>query len=91
MEARVNYVDRATRVTPTAVCVALRARNGYLRIEHMTELLVSARELAGLYGVTEETVRVWARAGVIPALHVGPRLLRFDPEAVRASLESKDS
>lgn len=50
--------------------------------------LQRARELAAEYDVSERAILRLAQRGEIPSLRIG-RLLRFDPEAVRAALERK--
>lgn len=51
--------------------------------------LVSARELAREYDVSEKTIRNWAIEGRIPAIVVSPRCIRFDLEMVRKALEAR--
>ena len=40
--------------------------------------LLTAKELAGRLKVTPGTVRAWARAKLIPAIRVTPKVIRFD-------------
>ena len=49
--------------------------------------LATAREVAELVGVSTWTVYGWARRGLIPAIRVTDRILRFDADAVIAALE----
>ncbi len=46
-----------------------------------TELL-SAEELAGRLHLRPETVRSWARRGLIPKVQFTPKVIRFDLAAV---------
>jgi len=48
--------------------------------------LASAKEIACAYRVSPRTVYRWARLGAVPSFRVGPKLLRFDPNAVDAAL-----
>lgn len=50
------------------------------------EPLVTAQEIAEILGVTEATVRGWAREGRIPSLRLTPRTVRFVPSRVFAAL-----
>jgi excisionase family DNA binding protein len=50
----------------------------------MARHLLSSAEIAEANGVTAETMRRLYRAGRIPAYRVG-RLLKFDPDEVRAA------
>ena len=49
--------------------------------------LVRASELAELLGVSAWTVYSWSRSKKIPVLRATDRILRFDVDAVIASLE----
>lgn len=44
--------------------------------------LMTASELGRVLRVPERSVYEWARAGKIPSVKVGDRLVRFDPDAV---------
>ncbi len=46
-----------------------------------TELL-TAEELAERLRVRPDTVRGWARRGLIPKVQLSPKVIRFDPRAV---------
>lgn len=52
-----------------------------------TELL-TAQELAKRLRVSPETVRAWSRRGMIPALRLSPKVIRYNPEAVLAALDN---
>ena len=56
----------------------------------MDELL-TATELASRLRVRPETVKSWARTGVIPTIRVNHKVHRFDYDAVKAALERKRS
>lgn len=47
-----------------------------------THRLLLTRELAQRLGVEPETVRRWARDGLIPVCRIGMKTLRFDLEQV---------
>ncbi len=55
--------------------------------------LLTAEELGKRLRLTTETVRRWAREGMIPAIRISPRVVRFDPVdvevALRQTAESK--
>jgi len=50
-------------------------------------MLVSVREAAVEYGVSEQTIRALIRRGSIPAVKLSPRSTRIDLSALRASME----
>jgi excisionase family DNA binding protein len=52
--------------------------------------LVDAGVVARALGVAEATVRSMARRGELPAVAVGPRLMRFDLAAVLRSLPPRN-
>jgi excisionase family DNA binding protein len=52
-----------------------------------TELL-TARELAKRLRVSPDTVRSWARRGLIPTLRLSPKVTRYNVEAVLAALST---
>lgn len=51
--------------------------------------LITAYELADQLRVTPETVKIWARQGLIPRVRLTPKVIRFDPSAVLAALARK--
>lgn len=53
--------------------------------------LLTAEELADRLRVTPETVRAWARRGRIPSVRFSPKVVRFDPEAVREAVARQNS
>lgn len=46
----------------------------------------SIKQIAELYGVGDKTVRRWIAEGRIPAVRLGPKLIRLDPAVVEKSL-----
>jgi predicted site-specific integrase-resolvase len=48
--------------------------------------LLTAAELAARLSVRPATIRVWARAGMIPAVRLTPKVVRFEPGDVLAAL-----
>ena len=53
-----------------------------------TELL-TAEEVADRIRVRPDTVRIWARRGIIPAVKLSAKVIRFNLGDVLASLEDK--
>lgn len=49
--------------------------------------LVNTSTMADLVGLRPCTIRKWANKGMIPCIRVGPKVMRFDPEKVRAAME----
>ena len=49
----------------------------------------TAEEMAKRYRVTVETIRTWARRGVIPATRIGQRPLLFDVVEVDRCLKER--
>lgn len=47
---------------------------------------ISIQGAAATYGVSDRTIRRYIAAGLITGKRVGPRLIRLDPEEVRAQL-----
>lgn len=52
----------------------------------MQKEIVTASELANRLRLKPETIRIWARKGLIPSLHPTPKTLRFDMESVLAAM-----
>ncbi len=57
----------------------------------MSTALVPAATIAKMLGVKSGTILRLARDGTIPSVRITPRLVRFDPVAVRESLNNQDS
>lgn len=51
--------------------------------------LVTKADLARQLGVSEQTIRRWAKDGVIPAIRINRQVVRFDPIAVARALEAR--
>ena len=51
--------------------------------------IVKTEELARQLGVTPETVRRWARRGLIPSMRVSPKVIRFDVDEVARVLRDR--
>jgi excisionase family DNA binding protein len=51
--------------------------------------LLTADELATRLKVRPNTVKEWARAGKIPRVRITPKVVRYDPDAVREALEKQ--
>lgn len=49
---------------------------------------VPGKVIAAEWGVEPITVRRWRQRGLIPFLKIGPRVVRYDPQAVREALQS---
>ena len=54
----------------------------------MTTELLTCEELAQRLRLKSATVREWARTGQIPAIRVGPKVIRFDFAKVLSVLEA---
>ncbi len=52
--------------------------------------LLTAEELAERLRVRPNTVKVWARRGLIPSVHVTPKVVRFDAAEVVRALREKE-
>lgn len=53
----------------------------------MQKEILTVRELAKRLQLKPETIRIWARKGLIPSLHPTPKTLRFEMESVLAAIE----
>lgn len=49
---------------------------------------LTAKQLAKQLKVSPDTVRAWARRGVIPILRISPKVVRFDPIAVLRAISA---
>ena len=52
--------------------------------------LLTAKELAERLRVRPSTIRLWAREGLIPAVRVGAKIIRFDLADVLRDLKRQD-
>lgn len=55
-----------------------------------TELL-TAEELAGRLHIRPDTVRSWARRGLIPKVQLSPKVIRFDQAAVVEAMTKQET
>jgi excisionase family DNA binding protein len=51
---------------------------------------LSAEDVSRLFRVPRRTVYSWVDQGLLPARRIGPRLLRFAPQDLRAFCESSE-
>ena len=54
----------------------------------MPDELLTAAELAARLRVRPDTLKAWSRRGCIPAVRITPKVVRFDLDAVLASLKT---
>jgi len=54
-----------------------------------TKKLLTANELARYVGVSPETIRQWARRGVIPRIIVSGKVHRYDLEVVMDEIKKR--
>ena len=52
--------------------------------QNTEEGLWTAPQVARFLRVSKAQVYTWARDGVIPAVKLGPAIVRFEPDAIRA-------
>lgn len=53
----------------------------------VTSRLLTAREVAGMLGVSPETVLRWVRRGELPAIRLPGGAIRFEEAAIEAKLQ----
>ena len=53
----------------------------------MEKEIITANELAEHLHLKPETIRVWARQGLIPSLRPTPKVLRFEMQSVLAAIK----
>ncbi len=66
---------------------ALLGRKERCNVATKEKELVTAKELAEMFSLTESTVMQWAREGKIPKVQPSPKIIRFEPEAVKKALK----
>jgi DNA-binding transcriptional MerR regulator len=54
----------------------------------MQKEILTAKDLAERLQLKPETIRLWARRGLIPSLRPTPKVLRFQLESVLAAIEN---
>lgn len=57
----------------------------------MDKQILTAQQLAEKLQLNPETIRLWARKGLIPSLHPTPKTLRFELEPVLDALSGSAS
>ena len=53
----------------------------------MEEEIITVKELAERLQLKPETIRIWARQGLIPSLRPTPKVLRFETRSVLAAIK----
>ena len=53
----------------------------------MQKEIVTVTQLAKRLQLKPETIRIWARKGLIPSLHPTPKTIRFEMDSVLAAIE----
>ena len=53
--------------------------------------LLTAEQLAARLGVKPRTVKAWLQAGLIPAIRLTPKVIRFDLDKVVSALEQRQT
>jgi len=59
-----------------------------VEVETMQKLL-TAKQLANVWGLRETTIKTWARTGHIPCVRLSARVIRFDLDAATKALSDK--
>ena len=60
-------------------------------VRFMEEDLLTAEQLADRLGVKPGTIRNWFRAGLIPAIRLSPKVIRFNLVEVVGSLQERQA
>ena len=55
----------------------------------MSDFLLTAKELADRLRVKPTTIREWTRRGIIPAIRLSPKVVRFDFEEVKNAVQDR--
>jgi excisionase family DNA binding protein len=59
-------------------------------MNQVSKELINAEAAAKMLGVKTRTVFDWAQARRIPCVRLGPRCIRFNPEALRRWIKEKE-
>ena len=56
---------------------------------HSTTQLLTANELANLLRLRPDTIRLWTREKIIPAIRITGKVIRYDPVEVERALRER--
>ena len=56
---------------------------------HSTTQLLTANELADLLRLRPDTIRLWTRESIIPAIRITGKVIRYDPVEVERALRDR--
>ena len=56
---------------------------------HSTTQLLTANELANLLRLRPDTIRLWTRESIIPAIRITGKVIRYDPVEVERTLRER--
>ena len=56
---------------------------------HSTTQLLTANELADLLRLRPDTIRLWTRDSIIPAIRITGKVIRYDPVEVERALRDR--
>ena len=56
---------------------------------HSTTQLLTADELANLLRLRPDTIRLWTRESIIPAIRITGKVIRYDPVEVERALRDR--
>ena len=78
-------------ITPEEAGEAIKLLSGKVDKEKPLPRVVKSREAARLCGVTTQTLRQWAREGIIQPVYAGRNVARlgYTQESIRALLDGK--
>ena len=64
--------------------------HGGFAMQTTTELLTSV-QLAERLGLRPDTIRLWTRANIIPAIRITGKVIRYDPIEVNSALRRRSN